>query len=720
MQLINRLKPIRRRIVKQSAPAPQNTQPRPHPHPPTAAIDFDGTIAEYREDLDLAKTVLRDGARRGMRQIRDAGIRLIVWTGRPDIGEVSAWLTEQGIPFDEINNNSAEDNGSRKIQAGCYVDDHGINADRDWEEIIGKVLEMLMGKPSQPAAESYDDLASKAGQAQGELAELLDRLGFPTYNIADLELGQLEEILRQPGGAVLLAPVKTQQRAEEKVEAEYDGDWTRLLDMVRGAVAVDTMEQIQGAIGTLNGLGAKYARMPKDRFREPLKNGYRDYLVNYRLPGGMVCEVQFHLKPMLIARERAKMSYDVARAIKASMEEEGRDEMTPAEAEACRRARKAAEHAYALAWDECRRNDPTLVDKTVNGEVQKVGDAEYQNAGRQLSNLGRGRVIRINGHKIKRDKLGYFTVDNNSPTTGNRALDQIFPEGYVDDRPQKSLKNTLLDAPTAAAAPGGPISKLTKGKHKPTQAELDAIGRISSGYATNQDLAMARGYGENPSTDREFSAACRQALRIGGYTSGGGWKKSDGPTSNLSKGGDPATWTAPGTESLPQNKLNKANDAQWQEGKSLVSKLEGPQYTGDAPAENLKSRLAENKDCGMCSATTPKSRLKGWGDTARAVGARAREQSREAHMEWEQTGKSKIAFDRSNLTGKDIKPTEKNAEAQRHYNAADAHRGAVGELREMAKQEPQHAGYYGSAALQHDMAANLHDKAGDEWGKRVL
>src|SRR5262249_39344395 len=124
---------------------------------------------------------------------------------------------------------------------------------------------------------------------------------------------------------------------------------------------------------------ANLAKLPKDRFKAPLANGYRDVLCNYRLPCGMICEVQFHLKPILIAREKERLAYDVVRAIKASMEAEGRDEMTPAEAEACRRARKESTGIFARAWAECQQNplEPNMKQsKSLKGKFRiKVGDA---------------------------------------------------------------------------------------------------------------------------------------------------------------------------------------------------------------------------------------------------------------------------------------------------------------------------------------------------------
>jgi len=85
----------------------------------------------------------------------------------------------------------------------------------------------------------------------------------------------------------LVAPLKKRGRSEEKVKNDYDGDWTRLTDMLRASVACDSEAELRAAVGRLD--AAKLARPMKDRFAAPLPNGYRDVLTNVRLPGGDDC-----------------------------------------------------------------------------------------------------------------------------------------------------------------------------------------------------------------------------------------------------------------------------------------------------------------------------------------------------------------------------------------------------------------------------------------------
>jgi SPP1 gp7 family putative phage head morphogenesis protein len=322
---------------------------------PVVAVDFDGTIVKERQD-DLMDSEVRPGVRSALRQLREAGVYIAIWSANTDYAQIPLFLTIQGVPFDAVNKVPVDqETGSRKIDADLYIDDRSVPAaERDWDDIARETIIRLQGKARQPigAADGYDELAAMAPQAKRELLELLAPLELPVVDYDALNLGELEDRLMEPGGLIVCAPVKTRERAKEKVEDDYDGDWAKLLDMVRCSVAFDTMPDLEGAIELLRANGAVYARFPKNRFREPDASGYRDYMVNYRLPSGMVVEVQYHVKPMLMARERQHLMYGVIRAIKSSMQEEGREDMTPAERAAIEAAKDQGKDLYAKAWEQ--------------------------------------------------------------------------------------------------------------------------------------------------------------------------------------------------------------------------------------------------------------------------------------------------------------------------------------------------------------------------------
>jgi SPP1 gp7 family putative phage head morphogenesis protein len=312
------------------------------------AVDYDGTITDKPGRHDLYEVEPRDGVREKLTQAKRAGLKVVIYTGNDDHDGIRAWLDKYDIPFDEIR---------AKMRAAAYIDDRSIEAapDDSWDDIFEQAMEKVYGEARQPLEEfdGYPELRELAvTHGQQEMESLLAKLNFRTVNYEEMDFGHLEAELVKPGPLVILAPIKREGRATEKVQADYEGDWSRLLDMVRSAVCCDSLDELRLAAGRLISVGAVTARLPKDRFKEPEATGYRDYLVNYVLPSGMICEVQFHLKPMFIAREKDWISHDVIRAIKASMEEEDREDMTPGEAEAVRRAKDGSKRLYAKAWEQ--------------------------------------------------------------------------------------------------------------------------------------------------------------------------------------------------------------------------------------------------------------------------------------------------------------------------------------------------------------------------------
>jgi hypothetical protein len=214
---------------------------------------------------------------------------------------------------------------------------------------------------SQPVADP-DGLYRQAEEALRHYRDWLDegngiadRLGYRTYSPTSLEeFNAAIEDLDRPGGVLLLAPLKSQKRAKEKVEADYQGDWSKLTDVVRATLAVDTYKELKPLLARLKQAGLQLARRPKDRFVKPVDVGYRDVLMNVRLPNGHIGELQLHVKTMLKAKEVAHKLYEETRSIAARLATEGRDEsrMTREERAVYDAANARAREIYAQAWSQ--------------------------------------------------------------------------------------------------------------------------------------------------------------------------------------------------------------------------------------------------------------------------------------------------------------------------------------------------------------------------------
>lgn len=98
------------------------------------AIDFDGVLCEDRfpeigaPDYEVVSLV---------RQLIDAGHEVILWTCRVDarLQEAVEWCEDRGLHFCAVNENAPSNrarweseypNGTRKVYADVYVEDHDL------------------------------------------------------------------------------------------------------------------------------------------------------------------------------------------------------------------------------------------------------------------------------------------------------------------------------------------------------------------------------------------------------------------------------------------------------------------------------------------------------------------------------------------------------------------------------------------------------------------
>ena len=96
-----------------------------------------------------------------------------------------------------------------------------------------------------------------------------------------------------------LGDVKSADRILEKADNDYAGDLSKVKDIVRGTIAADTVDDIPRVVAAIREQFEVVSE--KDRFARPV-DGYRDHLIFVKLPGGLVGELQVHLKTVLFAK----------------------------------------------------------------------------------------------------------------------------------------------------------------------------------------------------------------------------------------------------------------------------------------------------------------------------------------------------------------------------------------------------------------------------------
>lgn len=98
------------------------------------AVDFDGVLCEDKfPAIGMERPRMIDAVRRLIR----AGHEVILWTSRVDrrLEEALKWCDERGLDFCAVNENAPSNraqyereypNGTRKVYADVYIDDHSL------------------------------------------------------------------------------------------------------------------------------------------------------------------------------------------------------------------------------------------------------------------------------------------------------------------------------------------------------------------------------------------------------------------------------------------------------------------------------------------------------------------------------------------------------------------------------------------------------------------
>lgn len=211
---------------------------------------------------------------------------------------------------------------------------------------------------SQPTGDR-DRIMAQAKEGQSLMLDWLDRgegvdkaIGAKTVR-RDKD-PDAEVDLNQEGPLVVIAPRKRERAAEEKVRRRYGGNWAEgAVDLVRATIAVDKYEDLTGVVDKLQESGIELVSKPRNRFRQETAAGYRDVVLNARLPNGHVMELQLHLKPILKAKEENHPIYSRIRGIGEEASDEG--ELTPEMRRMLDEGTRQMRQRFESAWQEAVR-----------------------------------------------------------------------------------------------------------------------------------------------------------------------------------------------------------------------------------------------------------------------------------------------------------------------------------------------------------------------------
>lgn len=118
--------------------------------------------------------------------------------------------------------------------------------------------------------------------------------------------------------------LKSFERTIEKINNDYHGDFKKVLDLIRGSIVADNLVTLRLAIKEFNNY-YKIAQT-KNRFRQPLESGYRDFLeIFYDEEANLYGEMQFHLRSIFVFKEEAHALYQKIRSIEGKAKLEQRE-----------------------------------------------------------------------------------------------------------------------------------------------------------------------------------------------------------------------------------------------------------------------------------------------------------------------------------------------------------------------------------------------------------
>jgi len=139
---------------------------------------------------------------------------------------------------------------------------------------------------------NIDELYQKARQAEPSFKKAVEEVARLVGGMAEFTPAEYAE----PG-----TTLKSRKSAERKL-ADFNGDASQLLDIVRGTVACNTVEEVRTAAKAfMEKYGERVVRV-KDRIVMPVQGGYRDILVNFRTDTGVIAELQFNSDEMIKAK----------------------------------------------------------------------------------------------------------------------------------------------------------------------------------------------------------------------------------------------------------------------------------------------------------------------------------------------------------------------------------------------------------------------------------
>lgn len=172
------------------------------------------------------------------------------------------------------------------------------------------------------------------------------------------------DIAEKVGGTYKSAPIKGVDRVIEKSTAEYGGDVTKIKDLVRSTIIVDSIDKVDDAIKMIS---EKYEIDPKTSRNlfnpnaSASSDGYRDAKLNVMLDGGQTMEIQINTPQMIMAKDKVHDLYKERRTLEAKIVKENRL-ATPEELVEMNRLNSQMKSIYDAAFEDANKSMNSSLD----------------------------------------------------------------------------------------------------------------------------------------------------------------------------------------------------------------------------------------------------------------------------------------------------------------------------------------------------------------------
>jgi len=161
------------------------------------------------------------------------------------------------------------------------------------EQLQGDLGTRVQSQSQKQEVTDINDLYDKAKRDEPTFVQSIQQVAESVGGKAEFTPPQFAE----PG-----TTLKSRKSAERKMNGEYNGDASQLRDILRATVVCDKIENVRAAAAQFIEKHKQDIVNVKDRIVKPATGGYRDVLINFRTPSGLISEVQFNAPPMMEAK----------------------------------------------------------------------------------------------------------------------------------------------------------------------------------------------------------------------------------------------------------------------------------------------------------------------------------------------------------------------------------------------------------------------------------